>query len=274
LSAGYGKNWRRKILINQHCFMRHNWRIIPLTIADQQEHIERGEQLLSEAAPETPPMLYWSQAERAGLVLGFSQKATILNPQALVGEHLPIYHRRAGGTAVLVGSSLLALDVVLPAAHPLVLTDLVESYRWFGEAWVRALGMLDIETRVVSPSEARAQRELARQEETRTREALLRRACYASNSSYEVVVGQRKVVGLDMIRRRNGSLLQAGVLLNWESETLAELLGHTPAEQELLRQELPRRAGGLDELAQRVVTAEEVIRVFEATIFADISVRA
>ena len=98
---------------------------------------------------------------------------------------------------------------------------------------------------------------------------MLRRACYASNSSYEVVAGQRKVVGLDMIRRRNGSLLQAGVLLSWESETLARLLGHTPAEQDLLRRELPRRAVGLDELAKRVVTATEVIQAFESTLFSE-----
>jgi lipoate-protein ligase A len=236
---------------------------IPLTIANQQSHIERSEQLLSETAPGSSPVLYWSQAESAALVLGFSQKTTILNSAELTREALPIYHRRAGGTAVLVGPHLLGLDVVLPADHPLVQTDLVESYRWFGETWVQALHLLNVETRVVPPEEAHRQRDLAKQEEQRTRENILRRACYASNSSYEVVAGQRKVVGLDMIRRRNGSLLQAGILLHRENETLARLLGHTPAEQDLLRQELPQRAVGLDELARRHVTAQEVIRVFE-----------
>lgn len=240
-----------------------DWRIIPLTLADQQAHIERSEQLLSETAPGASPVLYWSQAKSRGLVLGFSQKEHILNQAALARERLPIYHRRAGGTAVLVGPHLLGLDVVLPAGHPLVLADIVESYRWFGETWVAALSLLGVETRVIPPAEAHAQRALAKQEETREREAVLRRACYASNSSYEVVAGQRKVVGLDMIRRRNGSLLQAGVLLSSESETLAQLLGHTPAEQELLRRELPKRAVGLDELARRPIPAREVILAFE-----------
>lgn len=211
-------------------------------------------------------MLYWSQAESRGLVLGFSQKETILAPQALVEENLPLYHRRAGGTAVLVGPDLLGLDVVLPAPHPLLLSDLVESYRWFGETWVRALRLLGIETRVVPPDEAHAQRALAKQERMRERESVLRRACYASNSSYEVVVGERKVVGLDMIRRRNGSLLQAGVLLRWESEALARLLGHDANERALLRKMLPERAVGLDELAGRPVTAQEVIQSFEAAL--------
>jgi lipoate---protein ligase len=263
---GFGVNQWRKAVQKLRSF-ESNWRIIPLTIADQQTHIERGEQLLTEAAPGTPPVLYWSQAERPGLVLGFSQKESILNPQRQAGEALPIYHRRAGGTAVLVGQHLLSLDVMLPTEHPLVLTDLVESYRWFGETWVQALGLLGVETRVVHPAEARAQSEQARQETVREREAVLRRACYASNSSYEVVAGKRKVVGLDMIRRRNGSLLQAGVLLSWESETLARLLGHTPSEQDLLRRELPERAAGLDELAKRSLNAQEVIYAFETTLF-------
>ncbi|HEX7734230.1 MAG TPA: hypothetical protein VF458_05195 [Ktedonobacteraceae bacterium] len=248
-----------------------DWQILPLTIADQQIHIARSEQLLSEAAPGTRPVLYWSQARSAGLVLGFSQKETILNPQVLAQRALPVYHRRAGGTAVLVGPELLALDAVLPATHPLVHADIVESYRWFGETWVSTLRALGVETRVVPPAEAHEQRLQARQDETREREAVLRRACYASNSSYEVVVGQRKLVGLDMIRRRNGSLLQAGLLLNWQSERLAELLGHTPEEQALLRSELPLRAVGLNELAPRI-TVPQIIQAFEMFLLENVQI--
>lgn len=246
---------------------RSSFKLIPLTRAAQGVHIERSEQLLASAAPGTTPVLYWSQAEPEGLVLGFSQKEHILNPQAVTEMHMPIYHRRAGGTAVLVGPHLLGLDVVLPAEHPLVLHDIVESYRWFGDCWMHALELLGVETCLVPPDEAHAQRTLSRQEEYREREAILRRACYASNSSYEVVVGQRKVVGLDMIRRRNGSLLQAGVLLSWQSEKLAYLLGQTPAEQELLRRELPNRAVGLDELLGREATVNEVMQAFETVLF-------
>lgn len=245
---------------------RSSFKLIPLTRAAQGTHIERSEQLLASAAPGTPPVLHWAQAEPEGLVLGFSQKEHILNPQAVAEMHMPVYHRRAGGTAVLVGPHILGLDAVLPADHPLVLHDIVESYRWFGECWMRALALLGVETRLVPPDEAHAQRALARQEEYRESESVLRRACYASNSSYEVVVEQRKVVGLDMIRRRNGSLLQAGVLLSWQSEKLARLLGQTSAEQELLRRELPNRAVGLDELLGREVTVDEVMQAFETAL--------
>ena len=244
----------------------HKWHILPLTIAPQQYHIDVSEQLLKAALPEEPATLYWSLAEPAGLVLGFAQKHTILNP-ALAAQQFPIYHRRAGGTAVLVGSGLLGLDVALPAGHSLILPDIVESYRWFGTVWVETLEQLGVETRIVSPQEAHAQRDMLKQKETRERESILTRACFGSLSPYEVVAGQRKVVGLDMIRRRAGSLLQAGLLLHWEIEPLVELLGHTPAELAILREELPKRAVGLDTLAGRNVSAKEVIEAFEETLY-------
>jgi lipoate-protein ligase A len=109
-------------------------------------------------------------------------------------------------------------------------------------------------------------RGLLKHEATHEREAVLRRACYGSLSPYEVVVGQRKVVGLDMIRRRKASLLQAGVLLHWETDTLAQLLGHTPQEQAVLREGLLERAIGIDSLAGRVIKSQEVIGAFEEVI--------
>ena len=66
-----------------------------------------------------------------------------------------------------------------------------------------------------------------------------------------------------MIRRRSGSLLQAGLLLKCDPEPLVELLGHTPEEQTILREGLPERAVGLDTLAGRTISAMEVISSFE-----------
>jgi lipoate-protein ligase A len=246
-----------------------NWLIYPLTIADQQQHIEHSEHLLHTVQAGDPATLYWSMAQQSGLVLGFSQKDTTINPAALAAGSYPIYHRRAGGTAVLVGPTLLSIDVILPADHPLHLLDLVESYRWFGEAWMMALSLLGIQARVVLPEEARAQRILRKQPDTMEYELLMMRACYGNISPYEVVVGQRKVVGLDMIRRRAGSLLQAGILLHWDTQTLAHLLGHSREEQELLQKGLWERAVGLDTLLGRTVDSKEVIDAFERVIISD-----
>jgi lipoate---protein ligase len=247
-----------------------NWLIYPLSIADQQVHIDQSERLLREAQPEDPPILYWSLAEPTGIVLGFSQKPTVLNPhpnaELLASGTMPVYHRRAGGTAVLVGSGLLSLDVVLPAGHPLILSDIVESYRWLGAAWVQTLQAFGVATRTVSPEEAHNQQALRRQPSTRDYELLLQRSCYGSLSPYEVAVGKRKIVGLDMVRRRTGSLLQAGLLLQWDVPLLAQLLGHTPAEQDLLREGLAERAVGLDTLISSPIEINDLISVFEQVV--------
>ncbi len=246
-----------------------DWQIYPLTYADQQQHIERSEQFLNTIEPGNSPLLYWSQAQPSALVLGFSQRESVLNPSAHAMGSLPIYTRRAGGSAVLVGPHLLDLDVILPPDSPLVSADIVESYRWFGEAWVAALRLLDVQTRTVSPAEAHALQAQRKGPQTREYESLLARACYGSLSPYEVVAGVQKVVGLCMIRRRRGLLLQAGVILHWETEQLASLLGHTEAEQELLRHGLRQRAVGLDTLARRVISNTEVIRAFEQVVCSD-----
>lgn len=241
----------------------HKWRVLPFTVAPQQYHIDLSEQLLMATLPGDPAKLYWSQAESRGLVLGFSQKESVLNQAALVAQSIPLYHRHAGGTAVLVGPELLSLDVILPEEHPFIHSDIVESYRWLGNVWVKTLGSLGVETRLVSPQEAHAQRTLLKQEATRSREAILNRACFGSLSSYEVIAEGRKVVGLDMIRRRKGSLLQAGLLLKWDIEPLVELLGQTLEEQAILREGLPERAVGLDTLIGHTVSVVEVIAAFE-----------
>lgn len=244
-----------------------NWLIYPLSVADQQVHIDQSERLLREAQPGDPPVLYWSLAEPAGIVLGFSQKPAVLNPTQLTSGSMPIYHRRAGGTAVLVGPGLLSLDVVLPAGHPLILADIVESYRWLGAAWVETLQAFGIATRTVSPEEAHSQQALRRQPSTRDYELLLQRSCYGSLSPYEVVAGKRrKIVGLDMVRRRTGSLLQAGLLLQWDTLLLAQLLGHTPAEQATLREGLAERAVGLDTLISSPIEINDLISVFEKVV--------
>jgi lipoate-protein ligase A len=244
----------------------NNWQIYPLTTADQQRHIDQSEYLLSHIQPDDSPILYWNVAQVPALVLGFSQKPGLLNQAALEKLRLPVYHRRAGGTAVLVGPTMLSLDVVLPAGHPLVLPDVVESYRWFGEAWIAALAQLNVEARIVTPIEAQGLRTRLKQPETRSYELLMMRACYGTLSSYEVVVGQRKVVGLDMIRRRHGSLVQAGLLLQWDSEPLAQLLGHTEEEQELLRRGLLERAVGLHSLMGHPANIHAIIAAFERAV--------
>lgn len=137
-----------------------------------------------------------------GLVLGCSQRNSLSADSAAI----EVVSRQAGGGAVLVGPWMLSASVVLPNAHALVPGNLVASYRWLGELYAALLQDLGIAAHALAPDEARALQQAVPTE--------LAWACYGGFSPWEVVVGQKKIVGLAQVRRRTGVLLVAGLLLD------------------------------------------------------------
>lgn len=138
-----------------------------------------------------------------GLVLGCSQRNALDSGPAAAIE---VVSRQAGGGAVLVGPWMLSASVVLPNAHALVPGNLVASYRWLGELHAALLEDMGIAAHALAPEEARALQKAVPVE--------LVWACYGGFSPWEVVVGQKKIVGLAQVRRRTGVLLVAGLLLD------------------------------------------------------------
>jgi lipoate-protein ligase A len=110
---------------------------------------------------------------------------------------------------------MLGVSVVLPAEHRLVDRNIARSYGWFGEVfagWLRGAG---VNARLVAQPLAAGE---------------LRWACFAGLSHGEVVVDDRKLVGLAQARRRPGTLFAAGLLVArtpWE--LLCDVMGQ-PAE--------------------------------------------
>jgi lipoate---protein ligase len=181
-----------------------------------------------------PPISSWSTVTEPCLVLGRSGADTGAIEDAALDEGLPVLRRSSGGGPVLWDAGLLALDVVLPHGHPRETQDVVEGYRWLGEALaegLRAVGAPDVE--LVQVPRARAA-------DPRPADV----ACFGGLSPYEVLAGGRKVVGLSQARRRNGTLLQAGVLLDLDAARLARLLGGGDG----LGADLAAAAAGLREL--------------------------
>jgi lipoate-protein ligase A len=169
-----------------------------------------------------PALRLWSYAV-PGIVLGCSQAAML---DHLAGGTTPFAHRDSGGGAVLTGPWMLSASIVLPPDHALVSTGTVSSYRWLGVLHAGLLRDLGIAAYAVPPEEVRLVPPAG----------TLKWACFGGLSPWEVVVGQRKIVGLAQVRRRTGVLLTSGTLIappDWP--LLCSALGKDPADAARLR---------------------------------------
>lgn len=177
------------------------------------------------ARPVTAPSWRLWRYESPAIVLGRSQRGRL---QALAaGTALPLLVRASGGGPVLVGPWMVGLSAALPAGHALTGAGPVDGYRWLGEGMARALREVGLADAVALAPQALRGREP---------DPALGWACFGSLSPWEVVVDDRKVVGLAQVRRRTGVLLVAGVLLDappWER--LCAALGRPPEDAAGLR---------------------------------------
>lgn len=177
----------------------------------------------------------WAYREPA-VVLGRAQQGLIAEIGHRRGPALLV--RAAGGGAVLVGPWMLGLSALLPAADALAVGGVVASYRWLGQTLATALRCCGVDARALAPEALRAHRGPTA--------AAPDWACFGGLAPWEVLVGERKIAGLAQVRRRQGVLLVAGVLLRpppWA--LLCERLGRPPEEAQ-------RLAGATTTLAEAV----------------------
>ncbi|OIR00250.1 octanoyltransferase LipM [mine drainage metagenome] len=207
----------------------------------------------------TPAWRLWTYVQPA-VVLGLSQRGLPLQgggPDAAP----PVIVRGSGGGAVLVGPWMLSISVVLPALHPLVREGQVASYAWLGRGIARALDVVGVRSCALSPDALRALH-------ARRQTAAPDWACFGSLSPWEVLAHGRKLAGLAQIRRRQGVLLTAGILLRappWAA--LCERLGR-PREDAA---RLLRRTISCEDRAGTTIQAPVLARALQAMLYAELS---
>lgn len=187
------------------------WRLVTPDPQPVQAALALSQRLLAEG---DCPAVVVHRVSPAAITCGRAQMGQV-DPEAARAEGLEVVARPSGGGPVLWDHDLIALDVVLPADHPLLPVDVVAAYRWVGEAVAAALtGLGASGARAVPPGEARA-----------WPAGPASGLCFGGLSPWEVVVGGRKVLGLSQVRRQAGAIIQVGVPMRLDATRLARAVG-------------------------------------------------
>jgi lipoate-protein ligase A len=169
------------------------------------------------------------------LVLGSTQSADLVSPDALGERSVELVRRRGGGGAVyLEPGSHVWVDAWIPRDDVLWAHDVSVAAEWVGQWWMDALlgdgadaggvGGLSVHTGRAVPG------------------ALGDLVCFAGRGPGEVFFDGRKIVGLSQWRCREGALFSSCAYLEWDAEPLLDLLSFDdPTRSEL--------AGGLGGVA-------------------------
>ena len=167
-----------------------------------------------------------------GLVLGSAQQEEIADLAASGRAGVAVAKRRSGGGAVYVDPERCVwVDVVLPTHDERWSNDVREATYWLGEAWQRALGRIGLETRLYRGG----------LEQT----PWGRLVCFAALGPGEVLVGDRKVVGISQRRTRAGARFQCIAYDRWDAADVLDLLAMTEADRVEAAADLATRATGV-----------------------------
>jgi lipoate---protein ligase len=162
---------------------------------------------LLDAGVTEPQLMTW-QYSRPALVLGRGQRASPELRARAEDEGIALVTRSSGGGAVMAGPWMLSLTLLLPAAHELARASLPAGYRAVGEACRRALGRFGLRTTLADravPVDATHPPHSGRPDW----------ACFATVSHGELLAaGDRKIVGIAQVRRRNVIAVCVGLLVD------------------------------------------------------------
>jgi lipoate---protein ligase len=174
------------------------------------------------------------EVARPALLLGSAQPAGDVDEAAAGRAGVEVVRRRTGGGAVLVEpGAALWLDVYLPPGDPLWEADVGRAFHWLGAAWTEALGGLGFDTSWHAGAIRHSD--------------WSRKVCFAGVGPGEVLVGERKVVGLAQRRTRELTLFQCCALLAWNPVALLDLLVLSEAERAAAQGAVAGAATGLGE---------------------------
>jgi len=177
-----------------------------ITVGDASSEQLRIRALLDAGITE-PHLMTWQYSQPA-LVLGRGQRPSPELQERATAERIALVSRSSGGGAVMAGPWMLSLTLLLPAAHEIALASLPAGYRRVGEACRRALARFRMRTELAQGASAGGGRQAPQPGRPDW-------ACFATVSHGELLAsGDRKIVGIAQVRRRDAVAICVGVLVD------------------------------------------------------------
>jgi lipoate-protein ligase A len=181
------------------------------------------------------------EVTRPTLVLGSTQPAEIVDPNAVREGAVDLARRRGGGGAVyLAPGCQLWLDAWIPRDDPLWVTDVSVAAEWVGAWWMDALAGHGRHSLDVHSLDVHRGRSMPG--------AFGDLVCFAGRGPGEVFQSGRKLVGLTQWRSREGALFSSCAYLDWDPVPLLDTLQTDELARAELRRELTPVALGLRQL--------------------------
>jgi lipoate-protein ligase A len=151
-------------------------------------------------------------------VLGSAQPWEVADADACARAGVEIVRRRSGGGAVLLDpGAVLWVDLLIPRDDPLWDDDVGRASHWVGATWAKALTALGVDAVVHTGALVRT--------------AWSPLVCFAGLGPGELVVGDRKVLGVSQRRSRHAARFQCALLGSWDPGRLLGLLPLAEAER-------------------------------------------
>jgi lipoate-protein ligase A len=147
------------------------------------------------------------------LALGSTQSLDDVDTEAADEANISVFNRHSGGGAVLLeATGSVWIDVVIPNTDPLWNDDVALATHWLGQVWLDTLDDLGVDDASMHVGSLAA---------TPMSPVL----CFAGVGPGEILVGGNKVIGISQRRTRDAARFQCSVLLDWDPELHARLLG-------------------------------------------------
>lgn len=205
------------------------------------EHVGRGE---------SQPTLRLYAWDPACLSLGYAQPYADIDRIRLQSRGWDMVRRPTGGRAIL-HTDELTYSVITPPDEPLMSGSVLESYGRLAAALLEAVRILGLKP--VMKDEAAAERDNSNP------------VCFEVQSSSEITVNGRKLIGSAQARRKEGILQHGSLPLVGDLSRITQALTFNDEEtRQLAARRLLERATTVQSVLGRAVPWDEAAAAFEA----------